>query len=57
MDQVDFDNFNEGTLLQEQVEGYKAVYGNYPELVLVGRIYLNGQNRKFLKDKVIRHSC
>lgn len=56
MDQVDFDNFNEGILLQQQVEGYKALYGYYPELVLVDRIYLNRQNRKFLKDRGIRHS-
>jgi len=56
MDQVDFDNFNEGILLQEQVEGYKALYGYYPDLVLVDRIYLNRQNRKYLKDKGIRHS-
>lgn len=56
MDQVDFDSFNEGILLQEQVEGYKAFYGYYPDLVLVDRIYLNRQNRKYLKDKGIRHS-
>jgi len=56
MDQVDFDSFNEGILLQEQVEGYKALYGYYPELVLVDRIYLNRQNRKYLKGKGIRHS-
>lgn len=56
MDQIDFDNFNEGILLQQQVEGYKALYGYYPELVLVDRIYLNRQNRKFLKDRGIRHS-
>ena len=56
MDQVSFDNFNEGILLQEQVEGYKAFYGYYPELVLVDKIYLNRENRKYLKDKQIRHS-
>ena len=56
MDQVDFDNFNEGILLQEQVEGYKALYGYYPELVLVDQIYLNRENRKYLKDKGIRHA-
>ncbi|MCB9298119.1 MAG: IS5 family transposase [Lewinellaceae bacterium] len=56
MDQVDFDNFNEGILLQEQVEGYKALYGYYPELVLVDQIYLNRENRNYLKDKGIRHA-
>ena len=56
MDQVDFDNFNEGILLQEQIEGYKALYGYYPELVLVDQIYLNRENHKYLKDKGIRHA-
>ena len=56
MDQVDFDNFNEGILLQTQIESYKALYGYYPELALVDRIYLNRQNRKYLKDRGIRHS-
>ena len=32
------------------------MYGYYPALVLVDRIYLNRQNRKFLKDRGIRHS-
>ena len=56
MDQISFDNFNEGTYLQEQVESYKALYGYYPELLLVDRIYLTRENRRFLKEKGIRHS-
>ena len=56
MDQLSFDNFNEGTYLQEQVRGYRDLYGYYPEVVLVDKIYLNRENRKFLKDKGIRHS-
>ena len=56
MDQVSFDNFNEGTYLQQQVDAYKALYGYYPEVVLVDKIYLNRENRKFLKEKGIRHS-
>jgi hypothetical protein len=56
VDQVDFDNFNEGIYLIEQVEAYKALYGYYPELVLVDKIYLNRKNRKYLKDTGIKHS-
>ena len=56
MDQLSFDNFNEGTYLQQQVKGYRDLYGYYPELILVDKIYLNRENRKFLKEKGIRHS-
>ena len=55
MDQISFNSFNEGILLQEQVQTYKAMYGYYPEVVLVDRIYLNRENRKFLTDNAIRH--
>ncbi|MCP4934339.1 MAG: IS5 family transposase, partial [bacterium] len=55
MDQADFDNFHEGLGLQLQIEGYKALYGYYPELVLADRIYLTRANRKYLNDNHIRH--
>lgn len=56
IDYMSFDNFNEGLGLEEQVEGYKRLFGYYPELVLVDQIYLNRKNRKYLKSKGIRHS-
>jgi len=56
IDQLSFDNFNEGTKLEEQIESFKRLFGYYPELVLVDRIYLTRQNRKYLKSKGIRHS-
>lgn len=56
MDMLDFNNYNEGICLQQQIEAYKGLYGYFPELVLVDRIYLNRQNRKYLKDNGIRHS-
>ena len=56
MDYVSFNNFNEGLGLEDQVEGFKLLFGYYPELVLVDQIYLNRKNRKYLKDKGIRHS-
>jgi len=55
MDQVDFNNFNESTYLEDQVEGYKALYGYYPEVALVDRIYLTRGNRNYLQPKGIRH--
>ena len=56
MDQVAFESFNEGNFLKDQVEGYKALYGYYPELLLADRIYLTRENRKYMKDRDIRHS-
>lgn len=55
LDEVDFNNFHEGKGLEAQVEGYRALYGHYPEVVLVDRIYLTRENRKYLQDKGIRH--
>ena len=40
----------------QQLKGYRTIYGYYPEVVLVDRVYLNHENRKFLKAKGIRHS-
>jgi hypothetical protein len=56
IDQISFNNFNEGICLQQQVEDYKRLYGYYPELVLADRAYLNRENRNYLKSKDIRHS-
>jgi hypothetical protein len=56
IDQISFDNFNEGICLKEQVEGYRKLYGYYPELVLADRIFLNRDNRNYLKEKNIRHA-
>jgi transposase, IS5 family len=40
----------------EQVEKYKKLHGYYPEVVLTDQIYLNRENRKFLKENNIRHT-
>ncbi len=56
IDQMSFDNFNEGICLQQQVEDFKRLFGYYPELVLADRAYLNRENRNYLKSKGIRHS-
>ncbi len=56
IDQLDFEAFNEGICLIEQIERFKKLNGHYPEVVLTDQIYLNRENRKFLKDNNIRHT-
>lgn len=50
IDKLSWDNFNEGKLLKESVELYKARFGYYPQIVLADRIYCNRENRKYLKQ-------
>ena len=56
VDQVDFNNFNESTYLQDQIEAYKVLYGYYPQVVLADKIYRTRANRKYLKDRNIEMS-
>lgn len=56
VDQASFNNFNESTCLEQQIETYKERYGVYPQLVLVDKIYLTAKNRKFLDSKGIDHA-
>ncbi|MBK7336669.1 MAG: IS5 family transposase [Saprospirales bacterium] len=52
-DQINFNAFNEATCMEDQIEGYKSLHGNYPALVLADRIYRTRYNRKYLKDNGI----
>ena len=54
VEHISWDNFNESTDAILQVETYKATHGHYPELLLADRIYLNRENRKWLKQNNIR---
>lgn len=54
VEHISWDNFNESKDLTLQVELFKNLYGHYPELLLADRIYLNRENRKWLKLKGIR---
>lgn len=56
IDQVSFDAFNEGVYLREQVERYRELNGFYPELVQSDDIYMNRENRQYLKANNIRHT-
>jgi len=53
IDKFSWDAFNEGNFLQDQVENFKKIYGRYPKYLLADKIYLNRENRKYLKDKGI----
>lgn len=55
MDRVDYNNFNESTDMIGQINAYKWLYGYYPASVLVDKIYLTRENRKFLKYHDIEH--
>ena len=56
INQFDYEAFNEGTFLQDQVEAYKNFYGFYPELVQSDDIYMSHDNRNYLKERGIRHT-
>jgi len=56
IDQLDFEAFNEGIFLKEQVENFKKLNGHYPELVQTDDIYMNRENRDYLKERNIRHT-
>ena len=54
-DRIDFNNFNESTDLKNQIEAFKGLFGHYPANVLVDKIYLTRENRKYLDSKGIKH--
>jgi len=54
VEHISWNQFNESTDLITQVEIYKTTFGHYPELLLADQVYLNRENRKWLKDKGIR---
>jgi transposase, IS5 family len=50
---INWDNFNEGTHLEESVEAYKKIYGCYPEKVSADAIFGNKANRAYMKEHAI----
>ena len=54
VEHICWDQFNESVDLQLQVNAFKNTYGHYPELLLADQIYLNTNNRAWLKSKNIR---
>jgi hypothetical protein len=51
---ISWDNFNESRDMELQVGAYRKTHGRWPELLLADRIYLNRENRKWLKERKIR---
>ena len=56
MENLDWNNYNEGTTLQKSAEKYKQQFGYYPEAILADQIYRNRENRAFCKENGIRLS-
>ncbi len=55
LEYVDYENYNEANRLKSSVEHYRRVFGYYPSCLLIDRIYLNRENRAWLKEKGIAH--
>jgi transposase, IS5 family len=56
LDHLSWDNFNESTHLQNQVEAYRIRFGCYPESVHADQIYRTRANRSWCKARGIRLS-
>lgn len=56
IDHFDWNAYNEGKDLIMQVERYRELHGHYPGVVLVDKIYLNRDNRRWLKEHGIAHT-
>ncbi len=54
VEHISWDQFNEASDLELQVNMYTKTFGHYPELVLADQIYLNRKNRNWLKERGIR---
>lgn len=56
LDRLSWDNFNESTHLQDQVEAFYVRFGHYPESVHADQIYRTRANRSYCKERGIRLS-
>jgi hypothetical protein len=56
LDELSWDNFNESTHLQGQVEAFRQRFGHYPESVHADQIYRTRDNRSWCKARGIRLS-
>ena len=56
IDRISWEAYSESKDLVLQVENYKKLFGYYPEVVLADGAYLSSENRKYLKEKGIRHT-
>jgi transposase, IS5 family len=56
LEEISWDNVNEATLLQNQIERYHDRMGVYPEAVLADKLYRNRDNLQYCKIRGIRLS-
>lgn len=56
IENLSWDNFNEGITLIESIERYREKFGYYPEAVLADKIYRNRENLGYCKEHGIRLS-
>ncbi|WP_276210579.1 IS5 family transposase [Heyndrickxia coagulans] len=56
IEQLDWENYNEGTTLSESVKNYYNRFGFYPEAILADKIYRNRDNLAYCKSLGIRLS-
>ena len=56
VEKLDWNNFNEGTLLIDSIERYRKRYGYYPKVVCADKIFRNRKNLEFCKENGIRLS-
>jgi hypothetical protein len=56
IDRISWEAYSESKDLVLQVVNYKKLFGYYPEVVLADGAYLSSENRKYLKEKRIRHT-
>ena len=54
MEELSWDNFNEGITLIQSVERYLTRFGCYPEAILADKIYRNRDNIRYCKGLGIR---
>ncbi len=53
---MQWDSFNEATMLQASVEAYKQRFGYYPVVIQADKIYPNRENLSYCKEHGIRLS-
>ena len=56
LEKLGWDNYHEGSTLQEAIENYHARFGCYPQAVIADKIYRTQENRRYCKSKGIRLS-
>jgi hypothetical protein len=55
--ELSWNAYNEGTVLKDQIEYYRQLFGYYPESVHVDKIYGSQSNRRYCEARRIRLSC